>query len=74
MSNAPHYQYELLIYRSNEDGMFWVEVPELPGCMADGKTYQEIVSNAEVIIDEWIEAAAADGEAIPEPKSRIKAV
>jgi len=46
-------RYELIIYWSKEDDSFVVEVPELPGCMADGQTYAEAVKNAEQIIDEW---------------------
>jgi len=63
--------YEMIIYWSQEDQAFIVEVPELPGCMADGKTYQEAVQNAEVIIQEWIETAQALGREIPEPKGRL---
>ncbi len=51
-------KYELIIYWSNEDNAFIVEVPELPGCMADGKTHQEAASNAEIVIQEWIETAS----------------
>ena len=50
-------KYELVIYWSNEDNAFIVEVPELPGCMADGATYQEAVANAERVIGEWVETA-----------------
>ena len=50
-------RYELIIYWSKDDSSFVVEVPELPGCMADGQTYAEAVANAEEIIDEWIETA-----------------
>ncbi len=64
-------KYELIIYWSNEDDCFVVEVPELPGCMADGKTYQEAVSNVEVIIQEWIETARNIGRPIPEPRGRL---
>ena len=55
-----NWKYEMIIYWSNEDQAYIVEVPELPGCMADGRTYQEAVSNAEVIIAEWIETADVD--------------
>ena len=48
-----------------------VEVPELPGCMADGKTYQEAVANVEVVIQEWIETATELGRTIPKPKGRL---
>ena len=64
-------RYELIIYWSNEDQLFIVEVPELSGCMADGETYQEAVQNAEIIIQQWIETAQELGREIPEPKGRL---
>ena len=64
-------RYELVIYWSQEDDSFVVEVPELPGCMADGKSYQEAVTNAETVIAEWIETAKALGRSIPEPKGKL---
>jgi predicted RNase H-like HicB family nuclease len=64
-------KYELIIYWSEADQAFIVEVPELPGCAADGSTYQEAVQNAEVIIREWIETAQELGRPIPKPKGRL---
>ena len=64
-------RYEVLIYWSEEDRSFIAEVPELPGCMADGATYQEALANAEVVIQEWIETARELGRPIPEPKGRL---
>jgi predicted RNase H-like HicB family nuclease len=64
-------KYEMIIYWSNEDQAYIVEVPELPGCMADGPTYQKAVSNAEVIINEWIETAKELGKPIPQPKGKL---
>jgi predicted RNase H-like HicB family nuclease len=64
-------KYELIIYWSEVDQAFIVEVPELPGCAADGETYQDAVQNAEVVIQEWIETAQALGRPIPEPKGRL---
>ena len=64
-------KYELIIYWSVEDQAFIAEVPELPGCAADGKTYQEALSNAEVVIHEWIETAKELGRPIPTPKGRL---
>ena len=64
-------RYEVIIYWSEEDRAFIVEVPELPGCLADGATYQEALANAEVIIQEWIETAQELGRPIPEPKGRL---
>jgi predicted RNase H-like HicB family nuclease len=64
-------RYELIIYWSEEDEAFIVDVPELPGCMADGATYWEALSNAETVIQEWIETARDLGRTIPEPKGRL---
>jgi predicted RNase H-like HicB family nuclease len=64
-------RYELIIYWSDEDSAFIAEVPELPGCAADGETYEDAVANAKVIISEWIETALALGRPIPEPRGRL---
>jgi len=64
-------KYEIIIYWSEEDAAFIVEVPELPGCMADGASYQEAVANAEIVIREWIETAKELGRSIPQPKGRL---
>lgn len=60
-------KYSMFLSWSEEDQAYIVSVPELPGCMADGKTPAEAVKNAEVIIAEWIECALEDGDPIPEP-------
>jgi predicted RNase H-like HicB family nuclease len=65
------YRYEVIIYWSHEDDAFIAEVPELPGCMADGESYQEALANVEVIVQEWIETATELGRPIPEPKGRL---
>ncbi len=65
------HRYELVIFWSKEDQCFVVEVPELPGCMADGASYQEAVRNAERVIEDWIETARALGRAIPEPAGKL---
>ncbi len=65
------HKYEIIIYWSEEDNSYIAEVPELAGCMADGQTYSETVSNVETIIDEWIETAKALGRAIPKPKGKL---
>ncbi len=64
-------RYELIIYWSDEDQAFVVEVPELPGCMADGDTYEQAVANARQVIEEWIATARDLGCPIPEPKGRL---
>lgn len=64
-------KYEIIIYWSNEDESFIAEVPELPGCLADGKSYQEAVQNAEIIISEWIETAVEEGRTIPLSRGKL---
>ena len=64
-------KYEMIIYWSHEDNAFIVEAPELPGCMADGQTYQEAVANAEIVIQEWIDTARELGRSIPQPRGRL---
>jgi predicted RNase H-like HicB family nuclease len=64
-------KYEVIIYWSDNDRAFVAEVPELPGCMADGSTYQEALANVEVVIQEWIETAKELGRPIPEPRGRL---
>ena len=65
------YKYEIIIYWSKEDKAYIAEVPELPGCMADGATYKETLKNIEIVIMEWIETAKEMGREIPEPKGRL---
>ena len=69
MQKSRH-RYQIILYWSNEDDAYIAEVPELPGCKADGKTYQEAISMAEVIIDEWIQTAEELGRPVPTPKGR----
>ena len=64
-------RYEIILYWSNEDQAFIAEVPELPGCAADGETYQEALQNVEIVMQEWIETAKELGRSIPEPKGRL---
>lgn len=65
------YRYEMIMYWSDEDQAYIVEVPELPGCAADGPTQAEALANAQVIIREWVETARELGRPIPEPKGRL---
>jgi len=65
-------KYAMIIYWSDKDQSFIVEVPELPGCMADGPTYREAVANAERVIEEWLETAKEQGREIPVPRGRLR--
>ena len=69
MAKSKH-RYEIILYWSDEDEAYIAEVPELPGCAADGPSYQEAIENVEDVIEGWIETALEMGRTIPEPKGR----
>ncbi|MGI8967390.1 MAG: type II toxin-antitoxin system HicB family antitoxin [Limisphaerales bacterium] len=64
-------KYELIMYWSERDKAFLVEVPELPGCMTDGATREAALQNVEKVITQWIETAKELGREIPKPKGRL---
>ena len=64
-------KYEIILYWSDEDQAFIAEIPELPGCAADGATRREALENAESVIAVWLETARELGRQIPEPKGRL---
>lgn len=68
------YQYALVIWYSEEDGAYLVEVPELPGCMADGKTVEEATRAAQTAIRMWVGAARKLGRSVPKPARSREAV
>jgi predicted RNase H-like HicB family nuclease len=67
----PGNSYEMIIWWSDEDAAYVVEVPELPGCMAHGKTRSEAIRQAEAAIRLWIKTAKEDGLEIPQPRGRL---
>ena len=67
----PKPKFGVIIYWSEEDQAFIAEVPEIPGCVADGKTYRDALRNVEGIIQEWLETARELGRPIPKPKGRL---
>jgi predicted RNase H-like HicB family nuclease len=71
MTMKNNVRYEIIIYWSKADDAFIAEVPELPGCMADGPTYRKALAAAEVVIGQWIDTAKELGRSIPEPKGRL---
>ena len=64
-------KYELIVYWGEDDDAYIVDVPELSGCMADGKTYNEAIQNAFIVIEEWMETAKELRRSIPMPKGRL---
>ena len=66
-----NYKYEVIIYWSKDDGFYIAEVPELPGCLADGESYEQALRNVGTVIDEWIETARDLNRPIPEPRGKL---
>jgi len=65
-------KYEIIIFWSDKDNSYIAEVPELPGCMADGRSYDETLKNVQIVMEEWIESARMLNRPIPQPKGRLK--
>ena len=65
------WKYEIIIYWSEENRSYIAEVPELPGCAADGPTYRQALANVKMVIQEWIDTARELNRPIPEPKGRL---
>ena len=65
------YKYEVIVWWSEKDQAYIAETPELPGCMSDGKTYEEALKNIQLIVSEWIETANKIGREIPQPKGKL---
>ncbi len=63
-------KYEIVIYWSDEDRSFVAEVPELPGCMAHGDTYDSALANVKDAMNLWIDTAKEFDDPIPDPKGR----
>ena len=64
-------KYEMVVYWSEDDEAYIVEVPELPGCVADGRTYEEAIRNALIVVKEWIETARELGREVPKSRGRL---
>jgi predicted RNase H-like HicB family nuclease len=64
-------RYEIILYWSKDDEAFVAAVSELPGCAADGATYQDALANAQTVIQEWIDTARKLGRPIPEPRGKL---
>jgi len=58
---------QVMIYPGEDE--YWVaEVPSLPGCISQGKTREEAITNIKEAIHTYIDALAEDGLAIPEER------
>lgn len=69
MKNGQPSKYEIVIYWDSTDDIFVAEVPDLPGCMAHGKTQVKAVQHINEAISLWLETALKYGDRIPEPRN-----
>ena len=67
----PELRYSMTIEWSDEDQLYIVTVPELPGCRVHGKTYAEAVASGEIAIRVWVGGAIKQGEPLPEPRKFV---
>ncbi len=65
--------YSMMIEWDNDDKIFVVTVPELPGCRTHGRTYEEAIKQGQEAIEGWIMIAKADNAPIPPPRSFVAA-
>lgn len=65
--------YSMTIQWDDEDKIYIVSVPELPGCKTHGKTYEEAIQNALEVIELWLATAREFGWAIPAPRMAVNA-
>ena len=63
-------KYEIIIFWSDADEAYVADVPELPGCMAHGDTYEDALKSISEAMEFWIDTAKEDGAEIPEAKGR----
>ncbi|MGQ0541304.1 MAG: type II toxin-antitoxin system HicB family antitoxin [Blastocatellia bacterium] len=68
MKNGNVPRYEIIVYWENDDQVYVAKVPDLPGCVAHGKTPTKAVENVAQAISLWIETAREFGDEIPQPR------
>ena len=55
----------IVVIHTAEEGGYWAEVPDLPGCFAQGETVDEVLGDARAAIASHLEALREDGQAAP---------
>ena len=61
------YRFTIRPLPEDEGGGYLIEFPDLPGCMSDGATIEEAITNGIDAMRGWIEAMRAEGHPIPAP-------
>lgn len=58
------------LIRKEENTDYWVDIPDLPGCISYGKTEDEAKANFKEALNLHLEAMQKDGQSLPQPRSR----
>ena len=66
-------KYAVIIEWSDEDDVFVARVPDLPGCMAHGHSYDQAVREVQDAMDIWLDVARQRGREIPLPAVKVAA-
>jgi predicted RNase H-like HicB family nuclease len=61
-------RFQILVAWSPEDRVFVAQVPDLPGCIAHGRSEQDAFENARSAIELYLEDLSESGDSIPEPR------
>lgn len=62
------HRYQILVAWSPEDGVFVVQVPDLPGCTAHGESEKEALESARDAVELYLDVLSERGDPIPEPR------
>jgi len=62
-------EYTVILHWDENYGGYWVEAPALPGCVSQGKSKEEALSNIKEAIELHLESLEEDGEEIPQEES-----
>ena len=62
--------YTVIVHNAEEGG-YWVEVPLLPGCLSEGETIDEALSNVREAIEFHIQGLKDDGQDVPKDEGFV---
>ena len=61
----------IVIFWFPEDQAYIADIPDLPGCIADGATPEEALREVLIVNEMWLDVARADGRPLPRPSRRL---
>ncbi len=73
MNGAIKIEYPFVIYPAEEGG-YVAEIPALKGCLAQGETLEEALSELQAVEQLWLETAKKHGDELPNAEVEIERV